>query len=113
MRSGALVMATEPQTERTAHPRDEAALLPTGHHFGDAVERIPVRVFRHSSEASRSVAHEIAALVRERAAAGRTCVLGLATGSTPVDVYDELVRMHREDGLSLANVVTFNLDEYY
>ena len=38
---------------------------------------------------------------------------GLATGSTPVNVYAELVRMHRDEGLSLANVVTFNLDEYF
>lgn len=76
-------------------------------------ERIPVRVFPHSTEASKAVAGEIADLIRQRAAAGRQCVLGLATGSTPVGVYDELVRMHREEGLSFANVVTFNLDEYY
>ena len=79
----------------------------------DSVERIPVQVYRHSAEANQAVAQEIAALIRARAAAGRNCVLGLATGNTPVGVYDELVRMHREDGLSLANVVTFNLDEYY
>ena len=41
------------------------------------------------------------------------CVLGLATGSSPVKVYDELVRMHKEEGLSFKNVITFNLDEYY
>ena len=41
------------------------------------------------------------------------CVLGLATGSSPVGVYDELVRLHKEEGLSLSNVITFNLDEYY
>jgi len=40
-------------------------------------------------------------------------VLGLATGSTPLRVYQELIRMHREEGLSFKNVVTFNLDEYY
>jgi glucosamine-6-phosphate deaminase len=76
-------------------------------------ERIPVRVFQHSRQADKAVAAQIADLVRERAAQGRSCVLGLATGSTPVGVYDELVRLHREEGLSLANVVTFNLDEYY
>ena len=78
-----------------------------------AVERVPVRIYRLSSEASRGIAHQIADLIRTRAAAGRPCVLGLATGSTPVGVYAELVRLHREEGLSLANVVTFNLDEYY
>jgi glucosamine-6-phosphate deaminase len=77
------------------------------------LERIPVRVFPGSGEASRAVAKEIADLIRLRAEEGRHCVLGLATGSTPVGVYDELVRMHREEGLSLANVITFNLDEYY
>src|SRR5690606_33547318 len=37
----------------------------------------------------------------------------LATGSTPVEVYRYLVHLHRTEGLSLANVTTFNLDEYY
>src|SRR5262245_11236601 len=76
-------------------------------------ERIPVRVYPHSTQANKAVAGQIADMIRERAAAGRNCVLGLATGSTPVGVYNELVRMHREDGLSLANVITFNLDEYF
>lgn len=76
-------------------------------------ERIPVRVFPHSTQASKAVAAHIANLIRERAAEGRSCVLSLATGNTPVGIYDELVRLHREEGLSFANVITFNLDEYY
>ncbi|MBA3659339.1 MAG: glucosamine-6-phosphate deaminase, partial [Gemmatimonadales bacterium] len=48
-----------------------------------------------------------------RAAEGRPAVLGLATGSTPIGVYRELVRLHREDGLSFRHIITFNLDEYY
>jgi len=40
-------------------------------------------------------------------------VLGLATGSSPLSVYRELVRLHKEEGLSFKNVITFNLDEYY
>jgi glucosamine-6-phosphate deaminase len=76
-------------------------------------ENIPLRVYPHSSEANKAVAGQIADLIRQRAAEGKQCVLGLATGSTPVGVYNELVRLHREEGLSLANVVTFNLDEYY
>lgn len=76
-------------------------------------ERIPFRVFDESRDASRYVAREIADLIRARHREGKSCVLGLATGSTPVGVYNELVRMHREEGLSLANVITFNLDEYY
>jgi glucosamine-6-phosphate deaminase len=76
-------------------------------------ERVPVRVFDSSARASAAVAGEIAALIRERAGAGRLAVLGLATGTTPQAVYEELVRLHRAEGLSFRNVVTFNLDEYF
>ncbi|MEM7630250.1 MAG: glucosamine-6-phosphate deaminase [Planctomycetota bacterium] len=76
-------------------------------------ERVPVTVFASPHAASAAVAQEIAALIRAKAAAGGQAVLGLATGSTPQGVYDELVRLHREEGLSFANVVTFNLDEYW
>jgi glucosamine-6-phosphate deaminase len=77
------------------------------------VERIPVTVYDQPGEASRAVAREIADLVTERARAGKPTVLGLATGSTPVGVYDELIRLHREEGVSFKTVVTFNLDEYW
>ncbi len=77
------------------------------------VEKIPVRVFGEAQAASAEVAREIAELIRTRAAVGKKCVLGLPTGSTPVGVYAELVRLHREEGLSFKNVVTFNLDEYF
>ena len=77
-----------------------------------AQERIPVEVFDNSDAASRSIAAEIAGIIREKNDAGEAAVLGLATGSTPVKVYDELIRLHREEGLSFASVVTFNLDEY-
>jgi len=77
------------------------------------VERIPTRVFPQAQEVSCAVAAEIAALIRQKAALNQKCVLGLATGSTPLGVYDELVRLHRQEGLSFANVLTFNLDEYY
>ncbi len=79
----------------------------------DAVERIPCRVFRHANQASTAVAQQIAALIRTREAEGRPCVLGLATGSTPVGVYNALVEMHQRGDLSFKNVITFNLDEYY
>ncbi len=76
-------------------------------------ERIETMVFERAADVSVAIAREIAALIRERQASGDACVLGLATGSTPTQVYGELVRMHREEGLSFANVVTFNLDEYW
>ena len=77
------------------------------------IEHIPVTTYPSSGVASKAVAAEIAALIRQRASSGQRAVLGLATGSTPQAVYDELVRLHREEGLSFRNVVTFNLDEYY
>jgi glucosamine-6-phosphate deaminase len=78
-----------------------------------AVERIRTLVVPDHDELAGVVARRIADLVREKTAAGGTPVLGLATGSTPIGVYRELIRMHREEGLSFARVVTFNLDEYY
>ena len=76
-------------------------------------EHAPLAEFPGSLEASRAVAAEIATLIRTRQREGKQVVLGLATGSTPVSVYAELVRLHREEKLSFANVTTFNLDEYY
>ncbi len=81
--------------------------------FATEYEKIPCQVFAHASDASAAVAAHIASLVRQRQSENKNCVLGLATGSTPVGVYDELVRLHKEEGLSFHNVVTFNLDEYY
>lgn len=63
-------------------------------------------------EAARIVAREIAELVRARRAAGRGVVLGLATGRTPLGIYAELGRLHREERLDFSNVTAFNLDEY-
>jgi glucosamine-6-phosphate deaminase len=76
-------------------------------------ERIRVEIVDDPEEMGRLVARQIAALIHARSATGRKTVLGLATGSTPIGAYRELIRMHREEGLSFARVVTFNLDEYY
>jgi glucosamine-6-phosphate deaminase len=76
-------------------------------------ERIPTIIYSNSEDASRAVAQEIAVIIRKKALDGQPAVLGLATGSTPKKVYAELIRMHKEEGLSFQNVVTYNLDEYY
>ncbi|WP_223808922.1 glucosamine-6-phosphate deaminase [Rufibacter hautae] len=76
-------------------------------------EKVPVTVYHDQHEASRAVAHRIAALIKVKQAKGEKTVLGLATGATPVGVYAELARLHREEGLSFRDVITFNLDEYY
>lgn len=76
-------------------------------------EKINTTIFHDSSEASAVVAAEICDLIRERNQDGKNTVLGLATGSTPIKVYSELIRLHEEEGISFKNVITFNLDEYY
>jgi glucosamine-6-phosphate deaminase len=76
-------------------------------------EKLPVSVFENPKAASLSVAHRIGKLIKEKQKNNAQAVLGLATGATPIAVYAELVRMHKEEGLSFKNVVTFNLDEYY
>src|SRR5215210_7935192 len=77
------------------------------------LERIRTIIVDDHDELGRLVARRIAEVVRAKAVAGGRAVLGLATGSTPIGVYRELIRMHRDEGLSFADVVTFNLDEYY
>jgi glucosamine-6-phosphate deaminase len=77
------------------------------------LERIPVRILEAHEDIAREVAQRIATIMRARAAEGRACVLGLATGSTPIGVYRELIRLHRDERLSFAHVVSFNLDEYH
>lgn len=76
-------------------------------------EKIPVVVAEDVESAVRALAKEIATAISQRAAEGKGFVLGLATGSTPVPLYRELIRLHREEGLSFRNVTSFNLDEYY
>ena len=76
-------------------------------------EKIHNITYNSAQVASILVAEEIAQLIREKQQQEAFCVLGLATGSSPIKVYEELVRMHKEEGLSFYNVITFNLDEYY
>ena len=75
-------------------------------------ERVPVIIVEYD-EIAKTIARRIAEIIRERRKEGGHAVLGLATGSTPIGIYRELIRMHREEGLDFSDVVTFNLDEYY
>ena len=77
------------------------------------MNRYQLKFFADSQEASVFVAHEIANLIRQKNKNGEYCVLGLATGSTPKSIYKELIRLHKEEGLSFKKVYSFNLDEYY
>ena len=76
-------------------------------------EKTPTRVYLTQDAACHAVANDIAALIRQRNSSGMPTVLGLATGITPKRVYKELIRQHKEEGLSFKNVIAFNLDEYY
>ena len=76
-------------------------------------EKLPVTVYPDQHIAARRVARRIADLIIRKQKKGENAVLGLATGVTPVGVYEELVRLHKTEGLSFKNVVTFNLDEYF
>ncbi|MCS3556628.1 MULTISPECIES: glucosamine-6-phosphate deaminase [Sphingobacterium] len=76
-------------------------------------EKVPVSVYPDPSTASKVVAKRIADIIRKKQENGENAILGLATGATPVKVYAELIRLHKEEGLSFKNVITFNLDEYY
>ena len=75
-------------------------------------ERVPIVIVDYD-DISRTIAQRIAEIIKERRAAGGHAVLGLATGSTPIGIYRELIRMHLDEGLDFSDVVTFNLDEYY
>ena len=76
-------------------------------------ERIPVEIFDSALDGSIHIANSIALALRAKQQSGENLVIGLATGSSPIRVYAELIRMHREEGLSFYNMVCFNLDEYY
>ena len=87
--------------------------IDTSTDFEKRFENIETKIFDNSTVASNAVAQEIANLIRVKQAQKQPCILGLATGSSPKGLYAELVRLHKEEGLSFKNVITFNLDEYY
>ncbi|MEM6879309.1 MAG: glucosamine-6-phosphate deaminase, partial [Bacteroidota bacterium] len=76
-------------------------------------ERISTRVFHDSKQGSLHVARMIANFILANSGADRPTVLGLATGSSPIKIYEYLIKFYKEEGLSFKNVYTFNLDEYY
>ena len=79
----------------------------------ETFEKVHTLVFPHSAAAAAALAQEVKQIIEARTKAGKPAVLGMATGSTPVPFYRELIRLHKQEGLSFKNVITFNLDEYY
>ncbi|EAR13544.1 glucosamine-6-phosphate deaminase [Polaribacter irgensii 23-P] len=99
------------QTYKEGH--DQIKFSQPGAFENTRFEKVHNEIFKNAADASIIIAQEIAYLIMSKQKKNKNCVLGLATGSSPIKVYEELVRMHREDGLSFSNVITFNLDEYY
>jgi len=91
-------------TETTTHPEPPRHLRHT---------KAPTLVFKNVQEVDRYVALVVEGMIRENNAAGLPTVLGLPTGSTPIGVYRELIRLHEEEDLDFSRVMTFNLDEYW
>lgn len=76
-------------------------------------EKLRTNIYADATEGSLSVAQKVAGLIREKETAGKLCILGLSGGFSPLGVYEELVRMHQEEHLSFANVVVFNVSEFF
>src|ERR1041384_2174593 len=80
---------------------------------GHVLERIPTVVIEDHDALAARLADRVVEVVRRTTAASGRCVLGLATGSTPLGIYRELIRRHQAGEVDFAHVITFNLDEYY
>ncbi len=76
-------------------------------------EKIPTDIYESVDEGAHQIATEIAFTIREKQKAGRFCVMALPGGNSPRSVFDELIRMHKEEALSFRNVIVFNIYEYY
>lgn len=76
-------------------------------------EKVPTHIFESASDASLQIAKDIASKIRAKQTAGTPFVLGLPGGHSPQSIYQELVRMHKEEGLSFKNVIVFNIYEFY
>ena len=87
--------------------------IDTATEFEKRFEKINTNVFDNSANASKAAAQQIAALIKEKQSQNKTCVLGLATGSSPKSLYAELVRLHREEQLSFKNVTRRMLSIFF
>lgn len=76
-------------------------------------EKLRTNIYADSNEGACSIAQKVATLIREKENAGDRCILGLSGGFSPLGIYEELVRMHQEEGLSFADVVVFNVSEFF
>lgn len=76
-------------------------------------EKIDTEIYDDEIQGSKQVAREIAQIILQRKSQNKQCVLGLSGGSSPLNVYDELVKIHVKEGLSFKDVIIFNVTEFY
>lgn len=76
-------------------------------------ENIPTNIYRTNDDAAEALANEIAQEIKKAQAENRLYTLALSGGNSPVIVYEKLIRMHRQEGLSFRNVIAFAVFEYY
>jgi len=76
-------------------------------------EKLRTNIYKNEAEGAIFAAQRIAELIHEKEKLGERCLLGLSGGSSPLMVYDELVRMHQEEDLSFSDVMVFNISEFF
>src|SRR5258707_4300289 len=98
---------------KAAAPPPREGALPTTIESSRDRERLRTVVFPEHSDLAAAVAERIIEVIQRETRAKGRAVLGLATGSTPLGVYEELIRRHQAGDVDFSHVITFNLDEYY
>ncbi|WP_185116831.1 6-phosphogluconolactonase, partial [Dysgonomonas massiliensis] len=76
-------------------------------------EKVTTNIYESSVEASLEVAREIASRIRSKQSKNEQFVLALPGGHSPQTIFQDLIRMHKEEGLSFDNVIVFNIYEFY
>jgi len=76
-------------------------------------EKLCTNIYADIDEGYRSIAQTIASLIHKKENPSNICILGLSGGFSTLGVYDELVQMHQQEGLSFANVIVFNVSEFF
>lgn len=76
-------------------------------------EKLPVAIYEESKTAAKKIANDIVNEMREKQREGKPFVLGISGGASPLPVYEELARLHREEGVSFSNMIAFNTYEFY
>lgn len=99
----------------TYRPKSEPVLKEgvNSHEMTCRHEKIPAVIYANANEAVAGIARDIAEVIRDKALRSEPFVFGLVTGSATLPLYEELVRLHKEEEFSFKNVHTFNIDEYY